>query len=42
MKRILILSLILIFAVITEAQEKKYFDAPFGGGGGYMPAWYVS
>ncbi len=33
---IFILSTGLIFG-----QSGKFFDAPFGGGGGYVPAWYV-
>lgn len=31
--------LVLITAVYLFPQEKKYFDAPFGGGGGYTPGW---
>ena len=23
------------------AQDKQYFDAPFGGGGGFIPGWYI-
>ncbi len=35
---------ILIFFLSTFAsfsQENKYFDAPFGGGIGYVPGWYM-
>lgn len=34
-----ILALILVFSCITLAQDKRYFDAPFGGGGAYTPGW---
>lgn len=40
MKQIIILSLILILNFELSAQTTKYFDAPFGGGGGFTPAWY--
>src|SRR4030042_6336753 len=30
---------ILILSCNLFAQDKKYFDAPFGGGGGYTPGW---
>lgn len=36
----LFLVLSIAFAVESLPQEKKFFDAPFGGGGGYTPAWY--
>lgn len=36
-----ILALMLIFGFSSYAQEVKYFDSPFGGGGGYTPAWYI-
>lgn len=39
MKSIIIL--ITVFAGITFSQTAKYFDAPFGGGGGYVPGWYI-
>ena len=35
---------ILVLSVITTAfsqNQKKYFDAPFGGGVGYVPGWYI-
>ena len=32
---------ILLTALIFPQQQKKYFDAPFGGGIGYVPAWYI-
>jgi len=31
---------ITIFNISQYAQESKYFDAPFGGGGGFTPGWY--
>lgn len=30
---------ILILSCNLFSQDKKYFDAPFGGGGGYTPGW---
>lgn len=30
---------ILILSCNIFSQDKKYFDAPFGGGGGYTPGW---
>ncbi len=38
------LILIIFFALAVSVfpqQQKKYFDAPFGGGIGYVPAWYI-
>ena len=37
-----IILVVLIFSSISiySQQQKKYFDAPFGGGIGYVPAWY--
>lgn len=37
----LILSLFLISSTFLNAQSGKFFDAPFGGGGGYVPSWYI-
>ncbi len=38
-------SLAIIFLVIFTAsafpQQSQFFDAPFGGGGGYTPGWYM-
>jgi hypothetical protein len=37
-----ILFILIIFITSGISQEKKkYFDAPFGGGVGYVPAWYI-
>ena len=32
--------LVLVAATTLYGQNKKYFDTPFGGGGGYTPGWY--
>lgn len=37
MKKFLFVFLVLFIA--TNAQEKTYVDAPFGGGGGYLGGW---
>ena len=34
-------ALLLCLSVSLFGQSGKFFDAPFGGGGGYVPAWYV-
>lgn len=34
-----IAALILFLFTCSSAQDKRYFDAPFGGGGGYTPGW---
>ncbi|MCH6573976.1 MAG: hypothetical protein IH795_02045 [Bacteroidetes bacterium] len=42
MNKFLILAIVINFTVLTfPQQQKKYFDAPFGGGIGYVPAWYI-
>jgi hypothetical protein len=33
--------LVLSLSTAYSQQQKKYFDAPFGGGVGYVPAWYI-
>jgi hypothetical protein len=38
-KLLIILFLLFLITNFTEAQDSKYFDAPFGGGGGYTPGW---
>lgn len=30
----------LLFSSFIYSQDSQYFDAPFGGGGGYSPGWY--
>ncbi len=42
MNKYLILAIVLLFTALNfPQQQKKYFDAPFGGGIGYVPAWYI-
>lgn len=41
MKRFLIIILLCIISININSQTAKYFDAPFGGGGGFLPAWYM-
>ena len=40
MKKIIVI-FILALNISSFAQSYKYFDAPFGGGGGFTPAWYI-
>ncbi|MFO7447680.1 MAG: hypothetical protein R6W90_15045 [Ignavibacteriaceae bacterium] len=39
--KILTLFLLLSSIVLPQQQEARFFDAPFGGGGGYVPGWYM-
>jgi hypothetical protein len=32
--------LLIVTATTSYGQNRKYFDTPFGGGGGYTPGWY--
>ncbi len=42
MHKYLILAIVILFTALNfPQQQKKYFDAPFGGGIGYVPAWYI-
>ena len=41
MLRKLLLALLIISSSIVYSQSRKFFDAPFGGGGGYVPSWYI-
>jgi hypothetical protein len=42
MNKYFILAIVIIFTALNfPQQQKKYFDAPFGGGIGYVPAWYI-
>ncbi len=40
-KLIITVSLIIITAFSAFPQESSFYDAPFGGGGGYTPFWFV-
>lgn len=42
MKKIFVLGYIFLLTVISSAQSQKFFDAPFGGGGGFTPAFYFT
>jgi len=35
------LILVLFLSISLYSQQNKYFDAPFGGGIGYVPGWYM-
>lgn len=37
----LILSTLILSSIVAYGQSGQFFDAPFGGGIGYVPAWYV-
>ena len=41
MLRKLLLALLIISSSMVYSQSGKFFDAPFGGGGGYVPSWYI-
>jgi len=41
MKYFLIVILAVVFAFKALAQTNKYFDAPFGGGGGFVAGWQI-
>ncbi|MDP3829789.1 MAG: hypothetical protein Q8Q47_00875, partial [Ignavibacteriaceae bacterium] len=41
MRRSILLFLIFLLSLKVEAQEKRYFDSPFGAGGGFSPAWLI-
>ena len=41
MIKFILIVLIIFTTSIHSQQQKKYFDAPFGGGIGYVPAWYL-
>ena len=42
MTKFLVIPLLVISTLaLNGQQQKKYFDAPFGGGVGYVPAWYI-
>jgi hypothetical protein len=35
------LLIVLFLSITIYSQQNKYFDAPFGGGIGYVPGWYM-
>ena len=35
------LIMVLFLSISLYSQQNKYFDAPFGGGIGYVPGWYM-
>jgi len=35
------LLIVLFLSIAIYSQQNKYFDAPFGGGLGYVPGWYI-
>lgn len=38
------ITIVVILLIVTQkiySQQAEYFDAPFGGGIGYVPAWYI-
>jgi hypothetical protein len=35
------LLIVLLLSITIYSQQNKYFDAPFGGGIGYAPGWYM-
>jgi hypothetical protein len=37
----LILSTLILSSIAVYGQSGQFFDAPFGGGIGYVPAWYI-
>lgn len=41
MNKSLIILTLLFLTISINGQDKKYFDSPFGGGGGYTPGWYI-
>jgi hypothetical protein len=39
-KQFVILVGLILFTGVLNGQDKRYFDTPFGGGGGYTPGWF--
>ena len=35
------IAIVVIASTLTFPQTGQFFDAPFGGGIGYVPAWYI-
>ncbi|MEE9450508.1 MAG: hypothetical protein V3V72_10695, partial [Ignavibacteriaceae bacterium] len=41
MRSVITLLIVFLLSIAIYSQQNKYFDAPFGGGIGYVPGWYV-
>lgn len=41
MYKTIIFSVLIISSTLVYGQAGQFFDAPFGGGIGYVPAWYI-
>lgn len=41
MHKKLLISILFFSSLFTYGQTGQFFDAPFGGGIGYVPAWYI-
>lgn len=42
MRKVLFTILFLTLANFSQSQSQKFFDAPFGGGGGFTPSFYFT
>lgn len=40
-KLVITVGLFLFISISAYSQESSFYDAPFGGGGGYTPFWFV-
>lgn len=38
---VLIISISILCSSFVKAQDESYWSAPFGGGGGFVPAWFL-
>ncbi len=41
MRSVVTILIVFILSIAIYSQQNKYFDAPFGGGIGYVPGWYI-
>jgi len=41
MHKKLLISILFLSSLVAYGQTGQFFDAPFGGGIGYVPAWYI-
>lgn len=41
MRSVITLLIVFLLSIAIYSQQNKYFDAPFGGGIGYVPGWYM-